>query len=182
MSDVKILQNGVPCFDASGKATMLAASSITEPLGLTQKAVSFTEDPSGGKVLILISDIGEYPTSEKIARQGFVGLCIKDNGGLIGNGFGGALVNAVISHKFVDQGLALSSSHPYIKPCIAKYNDHCYIGIFVQGNSGTLYMIGKAFSLLASPIVLNNRNGNNVADAEILAESPSMQFQNSGGG
>lgn len=181
-TQTKVLKNGIPSFDATGHVSMLPAANVTNPFGFTQKIILFQEAPGGGPVMILVSDIGAYPVAQGFKPCGLMGLCYKYNTGRISNGFGIAVINAFASYDLGDNNSqCLSSTHPLIRPFIAKYNGHAYVGIKTSGNSGTLTLVGQAYNLLDTPIILNNRDGMNTADAEILEESPSQVFKNSGG-
>lgn len=165
----KKLKNGIPAFDANGTVSMIPRSAVDNPFGFIYKQIAFQEAPSGVTVLILISDIGAYPVATGFAVHGFTGLCMKTNVGSVNNGFGTSIVDAIASHNLTEAyGHTLTTTLSKIVPKIVKYNGRAYVAIAISGNSGTLCLIGTGYELLDSPIILNNRNGMNVSDAEVL--------------
>ena len=168
MSKATILKNGIPSFDASGSVSMIPKSTVEQPFGFKTIGISYTEEPRGNESIVLISDIGAYPLADGFGMHGFTGIVFKYNGGYLGNGFGMAIVNAAAGYSVNGSGPCLNTTHSLIMPMIVKYNGHVYIAIKVKGNSGTLSFYGRTFDMLPTPIILNNRNGLNVSDAQIL--------------
>lgn len=168
MSKATVLKNGIPSFDASGSVSMIPRSSVDHPFGFNTISINYTEEPTGGKSLVLIADLGTYPITNGFGMFGFTGIVYKHNGGYLGNGFGMCIVNASVGYSIDNAGPCLSTTYGKVLPMLVKYKGHVYVAIKISGNSGYLYMYGKTFNLLANPIILNNRNGLNVSDAEIL--------------
>lgn len=130
------------------------------PFFSVNKVISFSESVGGKEVKILIADIGAYPVASGFAPCGFSGLCYKYNIGAIHNGFGASIVNAVASYSLAEPyGVKLDTTQECIKPSIVTYNGHAYIAIGVNGNSGSLSLIGFGYNLLETPIVLGSKTG-----------------------
>ncbi|MDE6680420.1 MAG: hypothetical protein K2J92_03610 [Muribaculaceae bacterium] len=166
-----IPKNGLPYFDATGNMSMVARSDLQSNLGFIYKQINYTEAPKGVFSVILLSDIGVWPCNTGFTPHGFSGLVFKYNNGYISNGFGIGIINAMACYTIEERGICLTSTQQRIIPIIAKYNGHCYVGIKVSGNTGKLYLTGYGYNLLNTPILLNDKNNMNLADAEILFEA-----------
>lgn len=171
MSEAMIPKNGLPCFDATGNMSMVSRNDLQSSLGFVRKLISYTRPVGNDFGIILLSDIGAWPCSTGFLHYGFAGLVYKYNTGHVYGGFGMGLVNAVACYEVTANGVCLNSTQQYIIPVVVKYNGHCYVGIKVFGNTGHVHLIGYGYNLLDTPIVLNNRDNMNKADAEILFEA-----------
>lgn len=124
------------------------------------KVINFTESNGGHEIKILIADIGAYPVATGFGLHGFSGICYKSNVGAIDNGFGSAVVNAVACYSLAESyGVKLDTTQEYIKPSIVTYNGRAYVAISVNGNSGSLCLVGFGHNLLDTPIVLGSKTG-----------------------
>lgn len=180
MPEAFVPKNGIPAFDASGNISMIPRSNVDSPFGFSKKTISVQEVPGGGYGYLLLADAGQYPLMNTITPTGFSGLAFKNNNGYI-RYYGMALVNASVSYNASGtNGSRLTTTADSFIPVVVKYNGHAYVGLKYAGNTGSVTLYGLFNNCLKTPIIVNNRDGKNIDELEIMmvAETPAISGGN----